>query len=404
MPLAVAVIASACLAVVVVRPDGSAQRSARGAPPTHLTETARSQEPSAGPADRPEGAQRFCGPTETSPTGDNCRITSDLAGPPSSVAERPDPFTAAQPVDLGRPTVVDAPDPFVLVEDSRYFLFTTSAGFLNVPVASFSALQITDRNDGSAGLDFVPTPPWPTVLRTEAMPSYPGWAAPTGIWAPTVARFGERFVMFFAAKRPNPPDPANAECIGRAFSTLPQGPYAPEPAPFTCGVGEVHGALDPEVFRDTSGRPYLLAAFGGTTTMLWSLPLSAEGGRSGPARPLLRIQQPWETWFLENPSMVANGKEYVLAYSAGDWKLPTYSTGVAHCRSPVGPCVSSRKGPWVSSASGVSGPGGLSFFRDVTGQLLAVHHGYVRGREATYGARDTYLHRVRLTADVISLR
>ena len=369
-----------------------------GTVPTTTTPLTTTSQPL--PAAAPAAARRFC-PPGAGAAGSACRITA----PPSGEQARPEgapPLLASErPTDLGTAALPDAADPFVLVDGQTYFLFTTSAGFLNVPVATFGADRLVESNNGNA---IALEPPWPIVLRAEAMPAYPSWAAPGGIWAPTVGRFLDKYVMFFAAKRPAPPDPANAECIGRAFSNHPEGPYLPEARPFTCGVEGVHGALDPEIVRTSEGKAYLLAAFGGTSTMLWSIPLNSGAERAGKSRPLLRIQQRWESWFLENPSMVFDGEHYTLAYSVGDWKLPSYRTGIARCRTPVGPCRSSRSGPWLSATDVTSGPGGLSFFYSVDGRLMAAHHGYEAGKEALFGARSTFIRQVKLSPRRIALR
>ena len=56
--------------------------------------------------------------------------------------------------------------------------------------------------------------------------------------------------MLFSADRPNPPQPWNPQCVGRAWADGPLGPFVPEPWPADCGLGGVGGALDPQFFRD----------------------------------------------------------------------------------------------------------------------------------------------------------
>lgn len=364
------------------------------------------------PGTPPEDAGR-CVVEGSSPA--ECRITDSLADPtlparpaaPDDASAGPPLLPLVRPGSLGRPAIGDLADPAVLVDGQTYFVFSTSAAFLNVPVVALPAAEVVGWSDGTAGWSVADGSPlrdgtgW--ISRTDAMPTPPAWATDSGIWAPTVERFGRRWVMFFAAKRPDPPDPANAECVGRATANRPEGPYVPEPAPVTCGLGGVHGALDPSVFRDRDGRAYLHVAFGGTSTPLWTIPLDDEALPAGAATPLLRMQQPWERWFLENPSMVFDGRHYVLAYSAGDWRSPSYATGIARCERPTGPCRSDPSGPWLSSAGGVTGPGGLTFFTDVQGRLAVAFHGYSAGGEAIYGARSTFLHPVSLGSRGLSL-
>ncbi len=419
----------------------------------------------------PVDATRYC-PHRSGPAP-GCRITTSLSKPAQGAtsrrAQRPALTTRAEiPSVLGQPAILDAADPAVLVDGQTYFVFSTSAQFMRVPVAVIPAADLV-RNDGgtyavrssvaaspappnsaptssvvpAAGDDSsITAPPGATavapsstssttpastttsvptsvptsgatvrttdpasVVRQEAMPVTPPWAAGDDIWAPTVARLDGRYVMFFAAKRPAPPDPANQECVGRAVASLPEGPYVPDPTPFTCGLGGIHGALDPSIFRDRrDGRAYLHVAFGGTSTPLWTIPLTGDGNAAGRATPLLRMQHPWETWFLENPAMVFNGTDYTLTYSAGDWKLPAYATGVARCWTPVGPCTSLSGGPWLATRGEVSGPGGLSFFVAVDGSPMVAFHGYRHGAEAQYGARHTFFRRVSVSSGSIRLQ
>lgn len=356
----------------------------------------------------PADAGQFCSPAPASQAAE-CRITESLADPPRPgkpsgnglEAPRKSSVNATEPISLGRAAVADAADPFVLVDGLTYFLFSTSADWLRAPVSVIAATDLI----GTAGAFSVASAQpggVPKVTRTDAMPDRPAWALDEGIWAPTVAKVGGRYVMYFASKRPNPPEPVNGECIGRAFSEHAGGPYLPDPEPFTCGLGGIHGALDPSFFRSSDGTPYLLIASGGTSTPLWSIRLTATGDAAAAPLPLLRMQQPWETWFLENPDMLFNGRTYVLTYSAGDWRTPGYSTGVATCNSPSGPCTSSPAGPWLSTNGDVSGPGGLSFFVDVFGNHMAAHHGYSTGSEALFGARSTFLRRVKVTRSSIA--
>lgn len=405
------------------------------------------------------GARRACGSGAGSRA---CRVTRTLRP-----AARPKPapdiplLESVSPTSFGDPDLKDAADPSVLVDGQTYFVFTTTASQL-VPVHAILGSTVA-RETAPPGLRItapapapttLPTPPGPTtstptgtallpaarpagvpegipldagtVARAagpvdaptaaaaraqqpappprEAMPNPPVWAAERRIWAPTVAQVDDtRWIMFFAARRPNPPDPANAECIGRAVAAAPGGPYVPDPSPFTCGIGERLGALDPSFFRDSDGTLTLHVAFGGTTTNIWAIPLKPDATADGPAVPLL-TRRGWEEWFLENPSMIPDGQgKYLLAYSAGKWQEPGYSTGLARCLTPRGPCRQDLKGPWLASAGGVTGTGGLSFFTGVGGSLFAALHGYRAGQEKEIGGRDTYLVGVDLRRESIRL-
>lgn len=237
------------------------------------------------------------------------------------------------------------------------------------------------------------------VLTTEGMPTKPAWAAhERQLWAPTVGRFGDRWVMYFAADRKDPPQPHNAQCIGRAFASSPSGPFVAEARPWHCGLRAVGGALDPELFTDVDGTRWLHAAFSDTEAPLHAIPLDGSGNRTGDAVEILPRVHPWEYHFLEQPAMLYDParKDYLLTYSAGRWYEAGYSTGVARCTTPAGPCRSDARGPWLSSASGRSGPGGLSFFDTGDGTILGIFATFAAGAETTIGGRSASIMEVQL--------
>jgi hypothetical protein len=292
--------------------------------------------------------------------------------------------TGCQPLGPVEKVAVDAvrlpetSDPFVVHHDGRYYVYG-SDNHLRAPV---TVLTDIDR----------PYTLWEkNSLTVEGMPQKPAWAArERQLWAPTVGRFGDRWIMYFAADRISPPDPANPQCVGRAIASSPAGPFVPEPQPITCGINWAHGALDPDVFTDADGRRWLYVAFGNTMNPIHVFPLDAWGNISGPAAAVLGRQHPWEYHFIENPAMVYDRSRgsYLLAYSAGRWYEAGYSTGIARCATPTGPCTSDPTGPWIQSSNGRSGPGGLSFFEDRDGAQRAIYSTFQAGWETTNGGRS----------------
>ena len=284
----------------------------------------------------------------------------------------------ARLASIDRPTLPETSDPSVVRTGSTYFVFGSN-NHLRAPVT------VTDD------IDRVYTLGEKNEITREAMPTRPAWAAASEqLWAPTVGMIGGRWLMYFAADRRNPPQPDNAQCIGRAVATAPEGPYEPEPTPLYCGLGGRGGALDPELFRDEDGRWYLLAALSDTEEPLRTFRLSASGGLSGPPVTILPRQFPWEYHFIEQPAMTydATRGTYLLAYSAGRWWEPRYSTGIARCTGPLGPCTSDPEGPWVASSNGRTGSGGLSFFEDTAGRTRAIFATFAAGQETTVGGRS----------------
>lgn len=279
---------------------------------------------------------------------------------------------------MAAPSLPETSDPSVVRIGAEYFVYG-SDNHLRAPVT-----RTTDLNRPLSLFE-------KNLITTEAMPTEIPWSARYHqLWAPTVAQFGSRWVMFFAADRRNPPQPENAQCIGRAWADSPLGPFVPEAAPFTCGLMQVGGALDPQLYREANGRTYLLAAFSDTISPIHSIPLDANASASGPPVMILPRQYPWEYHFIENPAMTFDPVRgnWLLSYSAGKWFEAAYSTGIARCSTPLGPCTSDPSGPWVASASGRTGTGGMSFFDDPTGQPWVILSSFPAGRETTVGGRS----------------
>jgi beta-xylosidase len=276
------------------------------------------------------------------------------------------------------PRLPETSDPSVVREGAEYFIYGSNS-HVRAPVTRttdpFRVYSLADKN----------------ARTTNAMPTQAPWAVSrTQHWAPTVARFYNTWVMFFSADRASGFVGGNRQCIGRATSSSPVGPFTPGPRPVHCGINHTGGALDPQIFRDPSGRWWLHAAFGNTESPIHAMPLDGHGNISGPARPILSRRHAWEYHFIENPAMLYDPgrRSYVLAYSAGKWWEARYSTGIARCSAPDGPCTSDPSGPWIASSNGRTGPGGLSFFTNTRGVPHAIFSTFPAGGETTNGNRS----------------
>ena len=298
--------------------------------------------------------------------------------------------------------VWDSSDPEVFVYAGNTYLFG-STNNRRVPVR-----QITDY---AAGVD-VTLAQW-DEHPIDAMPQVPAWVDPTEdhIWAPSVARLGLRYFLYFAAKNvAATTDEVNDQCIGRAVATSPMGPYTPEATPIYCGYPAEgpaagmpasnrfgRGALDPEVIRGADGKLYMLMALSRTTDNIGVVSLRSDGTVVGGlnAKPTILASQsmPWHdgvddsvrrAGFLENPTMVyePNTKTYLLFFSAGAWNTANYNTSFARCASPTGECTQDTRGPFLKSGNGRSGPGGMTAYVDPTGQLRVAYASWEEGHEA----------------------
>jgi hypothetical protein len=334
---------------------------------------------------------------------------------------------AAACVPLGKPAVRQVPnspriwdssDPAVLVYGGKTYLFSTTNN-KRVPVRLITDYAATLDESRSS---------W-AANPVDAMPTRPAWvdAAESQIWAPSVARIGTRFVLYFAAHNGSATtDESNDQCIGRAFASSPMGPYTPAVNPLYCGYareGAGHGlpasnafgrgALDPEVFRAPDGRLYLLVALSRTKDNIGVVRLRSDGTVSGGqnATPTILATQsmPWHDGrddstlgavaFLENPSMVyePHTKTYLLFFSAGQYRTAYYNTSFARCEAPTGPCVQDTRGPFLKTGNGRSGPGGLTAYRSAGGALRVAYASWQSGYEGVL-ARKTHWGVLQVTA------
>ena len=156
-----------------------------------------------------------------------------------------------------------------------------------------------------------------------------------------------------------------------------------DPAPWDCGIDGVGGALDPELLTDAAGQRWLLLTYSDTAAPIRSVRLDESANPVDAVQTILDRRWPWEYWFIENPSMAYDPgrRDYVLTYSAGRWSEAGYSTGVARCSSPAGPCTSDPAGPWISAGQGRTGTGGFTFFTDLAGRQRGLLSSWREGSE-----------------------
>lgn len=272
------------------------------------------------------------------------------------------------PVDFPDPVVVNSSSlagADTLSDDEHFLALSTNTTLGNVPMLASSTLP----------------GPWHAV--GDALPELPVWAeADAGLtWAPALVRRGDVNVLYFTAR-----DLASDfQCIGRATSRTPLGPYVDDSAdPIVCQV-ELCGSIDPSVFIDDDGQAFLLwksdenAAACAGDSRLWSQPLDDSGALVGTPTVLLQLEEAWEAPLIEGPALLRDdviddddGNDFILFYSANRWESDDYAIGIARCASPTGPCERrSVDAPWRSSTRG---PGGPEVVRDDDNTPWLVFH------------------------------
>jgi len=316
-------------------------------------------------------------PLPNAPVGASAGAVSFDAGSPSvaQVLDFPDPFVMwVQHPPLEGVAAPENPPP-----PPTYYAYATGSGLSTLQVATSTDLvHWTWRGDPFSGPD-------PGALSPEGS----RWANLFAhSWGPAVLErpanpTGARFVMYYAAQS-NVSGTAGDQCIGRAVSASPLGPFTDtETAPLLC-TPDRGGSIDPNPVVATDGSVSLLwksegIAASGEPTRIWSSPLSADGlSITGASTELLEtLGWSWEPPIVEAPSMMpAPGGGYLLFYSADRWQTANYKVGVAWCANLASPCTRIYATPVLASRDTMAGPGGGSVFQDSTGKWWMAFHAW----------------------------
>jgi hypothetical protein len=255
----------------------------------------------------------------------------------------------------------DFPDPFVVVDQGRYFAFATnSAG------GAIQVISSTDLRDWR----------W----ESGALRAVASWGVPGATWAPSVLRRGDRWLLFYAVRHAA----SGQQCISVASAAGVGGPYLDASSgPLVCDVDR-GGSIDPSPFVAGDGRAYLVWKAEGETVggvpEIRSQRLRDDGlVTDGQPSVLLAGASGWEGVTIEAPSMVATGAGLVLLYSGNSWNRSTYAVGAARCDSPLGPCQRGSQ-PVLRTTESAVGPGGAEVFVDRSGALRVAFHAWSEGR------------------------
>ena len=271
----------------------------------------------------------------------------------------------------------DFADPFVLAAGGTYYGYSTNAGAGDVQV-----IRSTDLVS------------WELV--GNALPAVPGWASPGSTWAPSVLARDGRYVLYYTVRE----SASGLQCISRAVASSPTGPFRDDSAwPLQC-QRDLGGSIDPSPFVDADGRAYLLwkAEGSGWPQTIWSQELTGDGmAFAGEPHPLVSADRGFERNVVEAPSLVRDGGAYYLVYAAADWNSRSYTTAIATCAGPAGPCTKPPDNRVLSSGQRLAGPGGVEVFRDSRGALWAAFHAFSEPNVGYPASRYLHVAPVRIT-------
>ena len=307
------------------------------------------------------------------------QLLAASAAPPSSAAEAPYGVAVAETPSLayvapscgtGIPAYNyagsgDAADPQVVYSGGAYYAFTTGTALGN----HIQALVSSSPDSGYG-------PYTGLCYGSSALPNPSPWEQVNTQTSPGVFSYAGHWVMFYDAAQAGHASDTGADCIAVAtapsisptsvqFSDVSDSPLECQPT----------GSIDPQPFVDPStGLAYLVwkQNDGGSSApaYIWSQQLNASGTGFAPgSTPQLlmfnnTVAYPWETT-VEDPSMVAAGGAFYLAFSAGGYTSSSYSEGITVCKTPVGPCAGNAQ--IVTSYGSLLGPGGGALFADASG-------------------------------------
>ena len=313
-----------------------------------------------------------CGPPAPAPAPPRPVVTTRPPPPPPPPAPPPPGLPAAPGGAAASavvastthgPDAIDFPDPFVFrpsAAGSPWYAYATGAAFVDLQMMTSSDLVN-----------------W-TLLGDPLPGASNNWADLfANSWAPSVIErpnnaAAQRFVMYYTAH-----DRATGQqCIGRATSASPAGPFSDErTSALICQYG---GSIDPSPFVASDGTLWLVFSNTTPATSLWSVQMTSDGlSTVGQNRWLLSTAaRTWEGPLIEAPTMISSPTGLQLYYSANPYNTSAYAVGVARCTGPAGPCSRIYSTPVLATRSTMAGPGGQTPFQDGSGNWQVVFHAW----------------------------
>jgi len=244
-----------------------------------------------------------------------------------------------------RNPICEGADPFILLHDGKYYLYSTNApdGYL-----VYESDNLADwENRGYC-------------LRKEDVKG-DKW-----FWAPEIMYRNGKFWMVYTSE----------EHLGIAVADSPLGPFKQEKQQWL----SERNAIDGDFFVDDDGTVYLYyVRFAGGNVIYGSrldeatMTLDEESECR-----LIAAEEDWETKLglvAEGPFMLKHNGKYYLTYSANDYRSIDYAIGYAVSDSPLGPFVKYEGNPILHRTEDVNGVGHHSFtYSKDRSQMICVYH------------------------------
>jgi beta-xylosidase len=198
-------------------------------------------------------------------------------------------------------------DPNIAVFGDTYYIYPTTDGFPGWSGTRFSvwsSKNLADWTDHGVILDLGPDVSW----------------ADSRAWAPAIAERNGKYYFYFCAETK----------IGVAVADSPTGPFVDSGRPLVERNPDSGQAIDPAVFTDDDGQPYLYWGNGSA----YVVPLNEDMISFDPAQ-VQRITGLAD--FREGLFMVKRRGTYYLSWSVDDTRSENYRVAYATAPSPTGP-------------------------------------------------------------------
>ena len=253
--------------------------------------------------------------------------------------------------------VCEGADPFVLLHEGTYYLYSTNAADGYKVYTSDDMAEWTCQG---------------YCLKAEDV------KGDRGFWAPEIIYRNGKFYMVYIAN----------EHLGIAVSDSPLGPFKQEEKKWLNELCEIDGHF----FIDDDGTVYLYFVRFEQGNVLWVAKMNEDLLSYDPstAKYLFRASEEWELKdcsVVEGAFVLKHNGKYYLTYSANHTRSPYYAIGCAVADSPMGPFTKVPYNPILKMNDVANGPGHHSFTRSKDGkELVCVYH--------THLSKDTPFPRV----------
>ena len=287
------------------------------------------------------------------------------------------PLIAKQTKKILFTNVSNIGDPFIIVENKKYYMFTTIRNGTNINCYVSEDMKYYDVVGG--------------MLDTNKKKKK------RDFWAPDVIKYKDEYYMFYSSRSEN-----NSINISVAKAKNITGPYKDinqDSALLNLG----QDTLDAHPFIDKDGKPYLFFVLDCLTNIIDGkhvseicvIELSDDLSKTkGEIHKILSPSEKWERktpnnyYRIQAPSVIYKNGTYYLTYSANNFRDINYCSGLATSKSILGPYIKKKDGPIAKRIEGViSAPGSISCFYDLKGNLKCVYHIFTNIKQNTSDRR-----------------